>query len=131
MEGPADVRVPLKAHVALPAGCGGINCDAEAGEKGTSVSRDGTCPAPFDDPGEFMSEDERGRHLRVPDACVIVRVEIASTDAGRAHAYERLARTGRRRIGEILHSQVAHTVEPDSFHLRLRTPRDRERLWAG
>ena len=128
MQSPADVRIPPEAHVALPAGCGGINCDAETGEEGTSVSREGTCPAPFDDPGEFVSEDERGRHLRVPDACVIVRVEIASTDAGRAHAYERLARTGRRRIGKTLHPQVARAVETDACHLRECTLPDTGRL---
>jgi hypothetical protein len=128
MECPADVRVPPLAHVALPAGCGGINCDAEAGEKGASVSRNGIVPAPFDDPGKFVSEDERGRHMRVPDACVIVRVEIASTDAGRGNAYEHLTRTGRRRIGEILHPQVARGVETDAGHFRECTLPDTGRL---
>ena len=125
---PCRCEGPSLAHVALPAGCGGINCDAEAGEKGASVSRNGIVPAPFDDPGKFVSEDERGRHMRVPDACVIVRVEIASTDAGRGNAYEHLTRTGRRRIGEILHPQVARGVETDAGHFRECTLPDTGRL---
>ena len=62
MQPPADVRITSEAHFALFAGCGGIDRDTEAGTKRSSIA--GCCipPALFDDPREFVSEDERGRH---------------------------------------------------------------------
>jgi hypothetical protein len=77
----------------------------------------------LDDGGELVPEDERVRDERVPDPGVVVRMEIASADAGGSHAKEDLAPTGRGRIGDFLHPQVAGTMEPDALHLRTGTPR--------
>ena len=123
MEVPAYVRVPPEAHVAFQArGCG-IDCDADAGREGPPVPRKCITPAQLDDGGELVPEDEGVRDRRVSDPGVVVRMKVASADAGGSHAKEDLAPTGRGRIGDFLHPQVAGTMEPDALHLRTGTPR--------
>ena len=70
----------------------------------------------FDGPRKLVTQDERRPGLRVADAAVEIRVQIAAANAGSVHTEKNLTRAGRPRILKLLHAQIPCCMEAHTDH---------------
>jgi hypothetical protein len=117
---PTEVRITTLAQIALAAWKRRIHCNPRALCEGIPIAVQSIRADLFNDPREFMTENQWRLHDGIADLGVTIGVKVAAAYPDGGNAHKCFSATRSSRLGKIVDTKVTGTMEANGLRVSFR-----------